>query len=28
LLPYATQNKSILDNFKEDEEIINCSAAG
>jgi len=24
LLPYATQNKYILENFKEDEGIINC----
>lgn len=24
LLPYATQNKHILDNFKGDEGIINC----
>lgn len=24
LLPYATQYKYILENFKEDEEIINC----
>lgn len=24
LLPYATQNKYILENFEEDEGIINC----
>lgn len=24
LLPYATQNKYIFENFKEDEGIINC----
>jgi putative PIN family toxin of toxin-antitoxin system len=24
LLPYATKNKYIFDNFKEDEGIINC----